>query len=89
LLRFIGGLLNPAAEHVYDTRSAIAISMNTTRRSSIAGSMASPLLRSAAAEDRPNVLVVVLDDLGCHDLGYLGAADLKTSAYRCPGPTRA
>jgi arylsulfatase A-like enzyme len=52
--------------------------MNTTRRSSIAGSMASPLLRSAAAEDRPNVLGVVLDDLGCHDLGYLGAADLKT-----------
>src|SRR5260370_11027031 len=64
LLRFIGGLLNPAAEHVYDIRRAIAIrSMNTTRRSFIAGSMASPLLRSAAAEDRPNVLGVVLDDL--------------------------
>jgi arylsulfatase A-like enzyme len=51
--------------------------MNTTRRSFIAGSLASPLLRSAAA-DPPNVLVVVLDDLGCHDLGCLGAADLKT-----------
>ncbi len=51
--------------------------MNTTRRRFIAGSLAAPLLSSAAA-DRPNVLVVVLDDLGCHDLGYLGAADLKT-----------
>lgn len=27
---------------------------------------------------RPNVLVIVLDDLGCHDLGFLGATDLKT-----------
>ncbi|MGD0771571.1 MAG: sulfatase-like hydrolase/transferase [Candidatus Solibacter sp.] len=52
--------------------------MNTTRRNFIAGSLASPLVRAAADPDRPNVLVVVLDDLGCHDLGYLGAADLKT-----------
>jgi hypothetical protein len=43
--------------------------MNATCRGFIAGSMASPLLRSAAVEDRPNVLVVVLDDLGCHDFG--------------------
>lgn len=52
--------------------------MNTTRRGFIAGSLASPLLKAAAAPDRPNVLVIVLDDLGCHDLGYLGATDLKT-----------
>src|SRR5208337_1389422 len=51
--------------------------MNTTRRRFIAGSLAAPLVSSAAV-DRPNVLVVVLDDLGCHDLVYLGAADLKT-----------
>ena len=52
--------------------------MHATRRNFIAGSLASPLVRAVAAPDRPNVLVVVLDDLGCHDLGYLGAADLKT-----------
>lgn len=52
--------------------------MNTTRRNFIAGSLLSPLVSAAAGPDRPNVLVVVLDDLGCHDLGYLGAADLKT-----------
>ena len=52
--------------------------MSATRRSFIAGSLAAPLLRGGATSDRPNVLVVVLDDLGCHDLQYLGAADLKT-----------
>ena len=34
-------------------------------------------MRTAIA-DRPDVVVIVLDDLGCHDLGYLGADDLKT-----------
>ena len=52
--------------------------MNATRRDFIAASLAAPLLKSAPAAERPNVLVVVLDDLGCHDLGYLGAPDLKT-----------
>jgi arylsulfatase A-like enzyme len=33
---------------------------------------------SAASSDRPNVIVIVMDDLGCHDLGYLGASDLAT-----------
>ncbi len=33
---------------------------------------------SAALSDRPNVVVIVMDDLGCHDLGYLGASDLAT-----------
>jgi arylsulfatase A-like enzyme len=28
--------------------------------------------------ERPNVLVIMFDDLGCHDLGYLGASDLLT-----------
>jgi arylsulfatase A-like enzyme len=50
----------------------------STRRKFLAGALASPLVRAAAAEERPNVLVIVMDDLGCQDLGYLGAADLKT-----------
>lgn len=45
-----------------------------TRRQLLASS--SLLAQSSTA--RPNVLVVVLDDLGCRDLGYLGATDLKT-----------
>jgi len=27
---------------------------------------------------RPNVIIFLADDLGCHDLGCLGATDLKT-----------
>lgn len=27
---------------------------------------------------KPNFVVILMDDLGCHDLGILGAADLKT-----------
>src|SRR5436309_5312088 len=27
---------------------------------------------------KPNVVVILFDDLGCTDLGYLGATDLKT-----------
>jgi arylsulfatase A-like enzyme len=30
------------------------------------------------ADSRPNVIVFLFDDLGVHDLGYLGAKDLKT-----------
>ncbi|HWD00765.1 MAG TPA: sulfatase-like hydrolase/transferase [Candidatus Sulfopaludibacter sp.] len=52
--------------------------MQTTRRNFLAASLASPLLTAADAPDRPNVLVIVLDDLGVHDMGFLGAADLKT-----------
>lgn len=33
---------------------------------------------AAAATTKPNVIVIVMDDLGCHDLGYLGAKDVKT-----------
>ncbi len=28
--------------------------------------------------ERPNVMVIILDDLGCTDLGYLGATEMKT-----------
>lgn len=45
-------------------------------RSTAAAALAGPL--AAAPSDRPNVIVIVMDDLGCHDLGYLGASDLST-----------
>ncbi len=32
----------------------------------------------ANARPNPNVIVILFDDLGVHDLGYLGARDLKT-----------
>lgn len=47
-----------------------------TRRQVLATAPA--LLSAQNRPTRPNILVVVLDDLGCRDLGYLGAADLKT-----------
>jgi arylsulfatase A-like enzyme len=46
-------------------------------RRALLGSLAAPALASAPA-GRPNVMVIILDDLGSRDLGYLGAADLKT-----------
>ena len=42
---------------------------------------AAPLARAAAsdaARRRPNIVVILMDDLGVHDLGCLGASDLKT-----------
>ena len=33
---------------------------------------------AAAATSKPNVIVIVMDDLGVHDLGYIGAKDVKT-----------
>lgn len=36
------------------------------------------LAAAAAAPRRPNFVVFLADDLGCHDLGCFGAADLKT-----------
>lgn len=47
--------------------------MQLTRRSFLAA----PALLQARG-DKPNVMVILLDDLGCRDLGYLGARDLKT-----------
>src|SRR3954463_16606994 len=51
--------------------------MAISRREFIAAA-AAPALLPAAAQRRPNFIVIVADDLGCHDLGCLGAADLKT-----------
>ncbi len=33
---------------------------------------------AAAASAKPNVIVIVMDDLGVHDLGFLGVKDIKT-----------
>lgn len=46
-----------------------------TRRDWLCGAAALP---AALGQAKPNVLVIVLDDLGCHDLGFQGAADLNT-----------
>src|SRR3954463_3887413 len=51
--------------------------MAISRREFIAAA-AAPALLPAAAQRRPNFIIIVADDLGCHDLGCLGAADLKT-----------
>src|SRR5260370_17241051 len=50
--------------------------MAISRREFIA--TAAPAFLPAAPSRRPNFIVIVADDLGCHDLGCLGAADLKT-----------
>ncbi len=46
-----------------------------SRRSFLSSSSLALLQRPSLP---PNILVIVPDDLGCHDLGYLGASDLKT-----------
>lgn len=47
-----------------------------SRREFLATSAAPALI--GARGERPNVMVVVMDDLGCRDLGYLGAKDMRT-----------
>jgi arylsulfatase A-like enzyme len=59
-------------------------SQNVSRRSLLAGAVASAgalsLVQAAEPNDnrKLNVVVILFDDLGLHDLGYLGASDLKT-----------
>src|SRR5437016_1444657 len=50
--------------------------MAISRREFIAAAAAPAFLPAAATH--PNFIVIVADDLGCHDLGCLGATDLKT-----------
>ena len=42
------------------------------------GSAAALAAAAPKKSDQPNVIIFLGDDLGCHDLGCLGAADLKT-----------
>src|ERR1041384_1023542 len=49
--------------------------MLTRREFAAAGAAA---LARAQTRPRPNVVLFLADDLGCHDLGVLGAEDLKT-----------
>src|SRR5580698_8734043 len=49
-----------------------------SRRTLLAGLAASQVVRSQVALSKPNFIVILFDDLGVHDLGYLSASDLKT-----------
>ena len=54
--------------------------MKLSRRTLLQGAVAAAPLpaRQASAGQRPNVIVILFDDLGVHDLGFLGANDLRT-----------
>ena len=56
--------------------------MNSTlsRRTLLGGAMAATQVtgQTNAHPSRPNVMVILFDDLGTHDFGYMGASDLKT-----------
>ncbi len=50
-----------------------------SRRALLSGLAASQApLGNAQGTDQPNILVILFDDLGLSDLGYLGAGDLRT-----------
>lgn len=51
-----------------------------SRRTLLSGALAAAQIPkgSVAADRKPNVIVILFDDLGLHDLGYLGATDLRT-----------
>ena len=60
--------------------------MNTTfsRRAMLGGVAA--MAQAAPPSSRPNVIVILFDDLGTHDLGFLGAKDALRcgrNQYRC------
>src|SRR5579872_38487 len=50
-----------------------------SRREFIAGTAAaSAAAQTNSSARKPNFVIFLADDLGCHDLGALGATDLKT-----------
>src|SRR5579871_1752047 len=51
-----------------------------SRRDFLSAGSAAALSTAAPARrsDKPNVVLFLADDLGCHDLGCMGASDLKT-----------
>jgi arylsulfatase A-like enzyme len=57
------------------------VNHSLTRRSLLGGVVAAaqiPLSAVPTRSQKPNILVILFDDLGVHDQGYLGATDLKT-----------
>jgi arylsulfatase A-like enzyme len=57
------------------------VNHSITRRSLLGGAVAAAQLSLHAVptqSQKPNILVILFDDLGVHDQGYLGATDLKT-----------
>ena len=53
--------------------------LTLSRRALLQGAAAAPLAaRQPVGAQKPNVIVILFDDLGVHDLGYLGANDLRT-----------
>ncbi len=54
--------------------------MTLSRRTLLQGAVAATQLpaRQPASGQKPNVVVILFDDLGVHDLGFLGANDLRT-----------
>jgi arylsulfatase A-like enzyme len=54
--------------------------LTLSRRALLGAAAASTLSAQtpAPARSNPNVIVILFDDLGLHDLGYLGALDLET-----------
>src|SRR3984957_8759678 len=55
------------------------MSQALSRRTLLGGALAaSQSARGQRAASKPNFIVILFDDLGVQDQGYLGAADLKT-----------
>jgi arylsulfatase A-like enzyme len=48
-----------------------------SRRTLLGGTIAASQI-ARGQTGKPNFIVILFDDLGVHDLGYLGASDLKT-----------
>ena len=49
-----------------------------TRRAFVGGAATASLALAQSSNTKPNVVVILFDDLGVNDQGYLGATDLKT-----------
>src|SRR3954470_24133295 len=58
-----------------------ALSSSLNRRTLLKGALATATqlpTRAAVGGEKPNVIIILFDDLGLHDLGFLGASDLRT-----------
>jgi arylsulfatase A-like enzyme len=57
---------------------SLALDRRTLLKGALAAASQGPLRPAASAGPKPNVIVILFDDLGVYDLGYLGASDLRT-----------